>query len=107
MDTTALGIMAGIGGVFVFVIIQLFRQRTWNIINTVLVFLAYFSIPAGVDLLMAAFWGDEKKLPELWRQYIVVASIVVIGVSIQFVIQTLKSAWTKLPASEEDIQTGN
>lgn len=102
MDTTAIGIAIGIVGVAIFATILAIRQRTFNVANSVLVFLAFFAVSVGADLLRAAFLGNEKNLPKSWREYIAVAAVVGIGLSLNFLVRTLRSAWTRPLAATED-----
>lgn len=106
MDITATGIAIGICGVVIFAVIQLIRQRTFDVINSVLVFLALFTIPLGVDLLRAAFIGDEKNLPTSWREYLAVAAAVGIGLAFSYIVRAFKSVWRKPILSNDEQKDG-
>jgi hypothetical protein len=52
--------------------------------------LAIFAILAGIELILAAIQGDPNNLPSTWREYLAVAGMVGIGLSLNFVVQALK-----------------
>jgi hypothetical protein len=111
MDTTAIGITAGLLVTALYVIIRAVRQKSFDIGMTILVFLAGFSIPEGTRLIRAALSGDPNTLLPSWREYVAVAGIAVIGLSAHFLIQSLRNVWAKqamvAPASEQQNETSN
>ena len=102
MDTTAIGIAFGIIGVIIFMISQFRRKQVFDVGNTVLIFLSFFAIPLSIDLLWVAILGDEKNLPNSWREYIAVAVIVGLGLSFKFIIRAFKSIRIKSSLSDQE-----
>lgn len=93
MDTTSIGI--GLGLVFCasHSILVAFRQRTFNLGNTALIFLAGFSIPGGIALISAAISGNSSDLPSSWREYVAVAGIAAIGLATHHICAAFKDSW--------------
>jgi len=75
LDITSLGIFLGTIGSIIFGVLE-FRRR--------------HQVLAGVELISAAFAGDPNNLPSAWREYLAVAGMVGIGLSLNFVVQALK-----------------
>jgi drug/metabolite transporter (DMT)-like permease len=95
MDTTATGIAAGILATLAYTVIRATRQRSFEIGATILMFLAGFSVPGGVKLLLAAWSGNQSALPSSWREHVAVAGIAVIGLAAHFLIQSFRNVWPK------------
>lgn len=89
-DITSLGISLGIVGSVAFGILEFRRKHQFDIGNVALVFLAIFAILAGIELIIAAFAGDPNNLPSAWREYLAVAGMIGIWLSLNFVVQALK-----------------
>jgi len=92
MDVTALGIVIGAVLVFTFACINARKSQGFDAGNSFLVFCASFAIITGVQLLQAAYVGNEKDLPRDWRTYLGAASIIGIGLSADFLIKAFRSA---------------
>ncbi len=90
LDITSLGIFLGIVGSIIFGALDFRRRHQFDISNIALVFLAIFAILAGIELILAAIKGDPNNLPSAWREYLAVAGMVGIGLSLNFVVQALK-----------------
>ena len=93
-DSTAIGICLSILGCFLFASLEFYKNKDFEIGNIALVFLAIFAISAGVELIYAALKGDPNNLPSSWREYLGVAGMVGIGLSINFVISAVKKVLT-------------
>ena len=89
-DTTALGICLSIIGCILFAGLEFYKSKDFEIGNIALVFLAIFAITAGIELIYAALKGDPENLPSSWREYLGVAGMVGIGLSLNFVINAVK-----------------
>jgi len=89
MDTTTIGIAAGLICTAVYVSLHLYFKKTFDLPHTVLVFLAAFSMPGGVGLIMAGYYGSASNLPSSWREHVVVAGIVALGLAGQYVVSRL------------------
>ncbi len=102
-DTIAIGIALGVIGVLLYVPIRGWRQKSFDLAFTVLVFLAGFSIPGGVVLIAAGWTGNPEDLPFSWRQHVVVAGIVTMGLALQFLWQEALRVWPRkaTPATDE------
>jgi hypothetical protein len=85
MDTTTIGITAGLVCTSTYVGLQLYFKKAFDLPHTVLVFLAAFSMPGGVALIVAGYNGTPANLPSSWREHVVVAGIVAIGLAGQYV----------------------
>lgn len=105
MDVTALGIVAGVVLVFVFACINARKSQGFDAGNSFLVFGASFAIITGVQLLQAAYIGNERNLPRDWRTYLGAASIIGIGLSVDFLIKAFRSALS-VPATPEAAPSG-
>lgn len=93
-DSTALGIGLSILGCILFAALEFYKNKDFEIGNIALVFLAIFAISAGVELIYAALKGDPNNLPSSWREYLGVAGMVGIGLSLNFVITAVKKVLT-------------
>ena len=91
MDTTTLGIGLGILVAGSYAIIGAYSKRTFELNLTVLIFLAAFSVPGGIALIIAGFTGDANDLPSSWREHVVVAGIVAIGLALHYTFGVFKS----------------
>jgi hypothetical protein len=60
-----------------------------------LMFLAGFAIPGGAHLIRAALSGNPNTLPSNWREYVAVAGIAAIGLSLQQIVKSFRSVWPK------------
>lgn len=100
MDTTAIGIAAGVSVSVAYAGITAYLKKTLEISHTVLIFLAAFSVPGGVALIVSGFIGNPQDLPSSWREHVVVAGIVAIGLAIDYVVREFKKCFglTKKPA---------
>ena len=83
-DSTALGIVVGIVGCIAFAALEFYKNKDFEIGNIALVFLAIFAVLSGLELIYAALKGDPKHLPAFWREYIAVAGMVGIGLSLNY-----------------------
>ncbi len=92
MDTTALGIVVGAILVLAFTGLKLRKVPGFDAGNSFLVFGASFAIITGVELLKAAYIGNEQNLPKDWRIYLGAASIIGIGLSADYLIRAFRSA---------------
>lgn len=89
-DITGIGIIAGIAGAAIYAVIELFRYKDLEVINSAVVCLTIFAMIAGGNLISVAMNGDIENLPTTWREYITVAGVVGIGLSIQQIINVIK-----------------
>lgn len=86
MDTTTIGIITGLVCTSIYAGAQLYFKKTFDLAHTILVFLAAFSLPGGVGLIVAGYYGSPSELPSSWREHVVVAGIVAIGLASQYVV---------------------
>lgn len=100
MDTTAIGIAAGVVASLAYVCIGFFYKKAFELNHTVLIFLAAFSVPGGIGLIVAGFKGNAVDLPSSWREHVVVAGIVAIGLAIHYVFDAFRGCFqlTNKPA---------
>jgi len=105
LDTTAIGIVAGLIATGTYSVVRALRQRSFDIGITMLMFLAGFALPGGAHLITAALSGNPNSLPTSWREYVAVAGIAAIGLSAHFIIKSFRYIWPKratiLNANEE------
>lgn len=101
MDATTIGIALGLVATAAYSIVRAVRQKTFDLGSTLLVFLAGFSVPAGASLIAAAVSCNPATLPTSWREYVVVAGIAVIGLALQYLVQSFRAAWAKRATVEE------
>jgi hypothetical protein len=94
-DSTAIAIIIGLGGAVFYASIELYRHKELEVINSVVVFLALYAVFAGYELIAAALYGDPNNLPKSWREYLGVAGVVGIGLSLQHIIKTFKKLFVK------------
>lgn len=99
MDTTAIGIILGLACCALYVGLKLWRHKKFSPGGVFVVSAAGFSVPAGAQLIKAALAGDASALPSNWREYVTAAGVVVIGLSLQYLINVFRSVLTK-PAAE-------
>jgi hypothetical protein len=95
MDVTAVGIGVGLVTTAGYSITRAVRQRSFDLGTTVLVFLAGFSIPGGATLIVAALSGNPGALPTMWREYVAVAGVAAIGLSLHFLMQSFRNVWIR------------
>jgi hypothetical protein len=93
MDTTAIGISVGLLVTGMYSSIRATRQRSFDLGATLLTFLAGFSIPGGAVLILAAWSGNPQALPSSWREYVTVAGVAAIGLSIHYLAQAFRNVW--------------
>ncbi len=95
LDSTTIGIVTGLLITCGYCLIRALRQKSFDIRATMLIFLAGFAIPGGAHLITAALSGDPSTLPNQWREYVVVAGIAAIGLSVQEIVKSFRNAWPK------------
>ena len=90
LDSTAIGIALSIVGCFLFACLEFHKRKEFEISHIVLVFLAIFAISGGVEMIYTALVGDAENLPTSWREYLSVAGMAGIGLSLNYVISAVK-----------------
>jgi drug/metabolite transporter (DMT)-like permease len=93
MDTTTIGIGAGVVAAVAYACIGAIYKKTFELNHTVLIFLAAFSVPGGVGLIVAGFNGSPTELPSSWREHVVVAGIVAIGLALHYVFEAFRGCF--------------
>jgi hypothetical protein len=105
IDTTAIGIVTGLVVTGAYSLIRALRQKSFDIGAMLLMFLAGFAIPGGAHLIIAALSGNPNILPNTWREYVTVAGIAAIGLSLHQIVKSFRSVWPKRatisPADEQ------
>ena len=91
MDSTAIGIAVGLICTVIYASTLLYFKKTFDLQHTILIFLAGFSIPGGVGLIIAGYYGSANDLPSNWREHVVVAGIATIGLAAQYVVKRLSA----------------
>jgi len=89
-DSTAIAITCALVGTGLFVVVEFYRHKEIEVTNSVVIFLAIYAVFGGGDLISAALVGDPDNLPKNWREYLGVAGVVGIGLSLQHIIKTAK-----------------
>ena len=89
MDSTAIGIASGLALAAIYAGMLLYHKKAFDLPHTILVFLAGFSVPGGIGLIIAGFSGSPANLPSSWREHVVVAGIVAIGLAAQYIISRI------------------
>jgi drug/metabolite transporter (DMT)-like permease len=89
MDSTAIGIACGLICAVVYSCTLLYFKKTFDLQHTILFFLGGFSMPGGVGLIVAGYYGSADDLPSNWREHLVVAGIAIIGLSAQYLVSRL------------------
>ncbi|MGN6152767.1 MAG: hypothetical protein ACTHOH_12295 [Lysobacteraceae bacterium] len=89
MDSTAIGIASGLTLAAIYASMLLYYKKAFDLPHTILVFLAGFSIPGGVGLIFAGFSGSSANLPSSWREHVVVAGIVALGLAAQYIVSRI------------------
>ena len=102
MDTTAIGIGLGISAAIAYVLCRAVRQRTFDLQHMILVFLGAFSIPGGVQLVAAAYIGNQINLPSSWREHVAVAGITVVGIAAQYLFGAFHNSWPRQATPPSD-----
>jgi hypothetical protein len=100
MDAVAIGVVLGLLGTTAYAVIRALRQRSFDLGGMVLTFVGLFSLPGAVVLIRAGFTGNLADLPDLWREHIVVAGVVVIGLTMQFLAVSFLDVWSKKAATD-------
>ena len=95
MDATSFGIILGAVAGVIFAVKHAVKRASFDAGVTFLVFLAGFSIPVGIELIVAGFRGDLLALPSSWREYISVAGIISIGFGADYLIKACFSGWVR------------
>jgi hypothetical protein len=93
MDATAIGIGLGLLMSLAYALLRVWAKLTFELGQTVLVFLSAFSVPGGVALINAGFVGKAAELPSSWREYVSVAGIVAIGLALHYVVTAFRGSW--------------
>jgi drug/metabolite transporter (DMT)-like permease len=91
MDVTGIGIVAGLVTAGAYSAMALLRRRRFELEITIVVFLSGVGVVVGGVLILVALSGDPAKLPSSWRDYVAVAGIVAIGISLRYVVQSLRA----------------
>ncbi|MEH6555899.1 hypothetical protein [Pseudoalteromonas tetraodonis] len=94
-DITGIAIIAGIVGAAVYAAVELIRHRDLEVINSAVVCLTIIAMVAGGNLISVAMDGDPENLPTTWREYITVAGVVGIGLSMQQMINVIKKLFSQ------------
>lgn len=105
MDSTSIGIASGVLVTFAYAVVRAIRQKSFDIGSTLLVFLATFCIPAGGQLIYAAWTGDTNSLSSAWREYVAVAGVAAMGLSLEFLVRSMRGAIIRQAVSESGIQS--
>ena len=87
-DSTAIAIIAALIGTVGFLLLEFYRRKEVDVANCVVIFLAFYAVFGGFDLIAAAVDGDPDNLPKTWREYLGVSGVVAIGLSLQHIIKT-------------------
>jgi hypothetical protein len=86
MDSTAIGITTGLVFTGIYVGMLLYFKKSFDLPHTILIFVSSFSVPGGIGLILAGLSGSPENLPSNWREHVVVAGIVAIGLAAQYVV---------------------
>ena len=100
-DSTALAIIVALAGSGIFLTLEFYRHKDIDITNCVVIFLAFYAVFGGYELIAAALEGDPENLPKTWREYLGVAGVVAIGLSLQHIIKTVNKVWVKSGKAEK------
>lgn len=101
-DFTVIGLGLGAAAAFCYFVAGFVKNKKPEILDGAVVCLAVYATFAGVELIHAALQGDTAKLPPLWRAYVVVASVVVIGLSIDNILKKIRGLFQKPPQPDSD-----
>ncbi len=93
MDATSVGIVLGLVFASAYALLRLWARLGFELGQTVLIFLAAFSVPGGVALIGAGLIGNPAGLPSSWREYVSVAGIVAIGLAVHHVAIAFSASW--------------
>lgn len=110
MDATAIGIGLGLLASVGYVLLRAYAKLSFDLGQTVLVFLSGFALPGGIGLIIAGFVGKAAELPSSWREHVSVAGIVAIGLAVHYVVNEFRNCWLtrhkdpKLVTDESDTQ---
>ncbi len=94
-DTTAIGIVAGLLATGSYSLIRALRQKSFDMVTTMLMFLAGFAVPSGAHLIIAALSGNPNTLPNNWREYVAVSGVAGISLSLYQIVKSFRSVWSK------------
>ena len=98
IDLSATGIAIGVVGALVYTALCTLRRKSFDVGQTILVFLALFSLPSGVALIRAGILGESAALPGTWREHVAVAGIAIIGLALQHIVAVFRSAFIRTVA---------
>lgn len=101
LDSTAIAIAVSLAGTGAFLLLEFIRHKEIDVTNCVVIFLALYAVFGGYELIAAALNGDPENLPRTWREYLGVAGVVGIGLSLQHIIKTVKKVWARSGKAEE------
>lgn len=93
MDATSVGIALGLVFSSAYALLRMWAKLGFELGQTVLIFLAAFSVPGGVALIGAGLIGNPAELPSSWREYVSVAGIVAIGLAVHHVAIAFSASW--------------
>lgn len=99
-DSTAIAIICALIGTAIFFVVEFIRYKEIEVTNSVVIFLAIYAVWGGSELIAAALAGDPSNLPKSWREYLGVAGVVGIGLSLQHIIKTAKKLSVKSGKAE-------
>jgi hypothetical protein len=85
MDTTTVAIALGVATSIAYVLLRMYKGMSFELNHTILIFLAMFSIPGGIELIAAGIIGKASSLPSSWREHVTVAGIVAIGLAAHYI----------------------
>ncbi len=74
----------------IYIAIELIYHKDIYPINSIVVFVTTFALLTGFNLIVVAIKGDPENLPTYWREYLGVAGIVGIVLSLQHLIFVFK-----------------
>ncbi|MEZ8696692.1 hypothetical protein [Vibrio lentus] len=106
-DGTAFGILVSVCFSIAFACLEFYKRGDFKVNNVALVFLAVYAISSGCELIFAALHGDPNNLPSSWREYISVAGMVGIGLSLNYVINAVKEVLVSSSARNSENATGD
>ena len=100
-DPTTIALIFALIGAGIYMLIELIKQKEIEIINSVVIFLALYAVFGCYELISAALVGDPNNLPKTWREYLGVAGVVGVGLSLQHIIKTFKKVMAKSGSAEK------
>jgi hypothetical protein len=93
MNSTALGIVCSTLVCVLHSFIRLWRGKPLNIRLIFVLFGGVFVIPAGAEMIRAAYTGNFGDLPNSWPQYVGAAGVIAVGLPVEYLLKTLGEAW--------------